>query len=86
MAVATSLPSETEEAKSEQVEIVKTVIDLPSIPVQTMISTGQVQTSVNGIIVQNGLATNQVCFNSFQLITKFNIYYCCQLIFNKSLN
>lgn len=54
------MASEKEEAKIEKVEVVKTVIELPTIPVQNMISTGQVQTSVNGIVVQNGLATNQV--------------------------
>ncbi|GFY38234.1 UDP-N-acetylglucosamine--peptide N-acetylglucosaminyltransferase 110 kDa subunit [Trichonephila inaurata madagascariensis] len=60
VAVATSIASEEEEPKIEKVEVVKTVIELPSIPVQNMISTGQVQTSVNGIVVQNGLATNQI--------------------------
>ncbi|XP_035209929.1 UDP-N-acetylglucosamine--peptide N-acetylglucosaminyltransferase 110 kDa subunit-like [Stegodyphus dumicola] len=60
VAVTTSLASEKEEAKIEKVEVVKTVIELPSMPVQAMISTGQVQTSVNGIVVQNGLATNQI--------------------------
>ncbi|XP_054711717.1 UDP-N-acetylglucosamine--peptide N-acetylglucosaminyltransferase 110 kDa subunit-like [Uloborus diversus] len=56
VAVTTSLANE-EELK---VEVVKTVIELPATPVQVMISSGQVQTSVNGIVVQNGLATNQI--------------------------
>lgn len=29
------------------------------ITLQTMIASGQIQTSVNGVVVQNGLATNQ---------------------------
>jgi len=45
----------------EKVEVVKKVVELPTTqPVQTMISTGQLQTSVNGIVVQNGLATTQL--------------------------
>lgn len=28
-------------------------------PIETMIGSGQIQTSVNGVVVQNGLATNQ---------------------------
>lgn len=58
--MATSLADEKEEPKIEKFEVVKTIIELPTIPVQNMISSGQVQTSVNGIVVQNGLATNQV--------------------------
>jgi protein O-GlcNAc transferase len=46
---------------TEKVEVVKTVVELPTTqPVQAMISNGQVQTSVNGIVVQNGLATTQM--------------------------
>lgn len=60
VAVATTISSEKAEPKIEKVEVVKTIIDLPSTPVQNMISTGQVQTSVNGVVVQNGLATNQI--------------------------
>jgi len=46
---------------TEEVEVVKTIIELPTTqPVQAMISNGQVQTSVNGIVVQNGLATTQM--------------------------
>lgn len=45
----------------EKVEVVKKIVELPTTqPVQTMISTGQLQTSVNGILVQNGLATTQL--------------------------
>jgi protein O-GlcNAc transferase len=46
---------------TEKVEVVKTIVELPTTqPVQAMISNGQVQTSVNGIVVQNGLATTQM--------------------------
>lgn len=46
---------------TEKIDIVKKVIELQTTqPVQTMISTGQLQTSVNGIVVQNGLATTQL--------------------------
>jgi len=46
---------------SEKVEVVKKIVELPTTQaVQTMISTGQLQTSVNGIVVQNGLATTQL--------------------------
>ena len=46
---------------TEKVDIVKKVVELHTTqPVQTMISTGQLQTSVNGIVVQNGLATTQL--------------------------
>jgi len=42
-------------------EIVRTVAQFPTtLPVQAMISQGQIQTSVNGVVVQNGLATNQM--------------------------
>lgn len=44
-----------------EVEVVKTVAQFPTtLPVQAMISQGQVQTSVNGVVVQNGLATTQM--------------------------
>lgn len=40
---------------------VKTVAQFPTtLPVQAMISQGQIQTSVNGVVVQNGLATTQM--------------------------
>jgi len=53
--------SESHIISSEKVEVFKTVIELPTTQaVETMISTGQVQTSVNGIVVQNGLATTQM--------------------------
>lgn len=46
---------------SQKVEVVKTVAQFPTtLPVQAMISQGQIQTSVNGVVVQNGLATNQM--------------------------
>lgn len=49
------------EIKSEQVEIIKTVAQFPTtLPVQAMISQGQLSTSVNGVVVQNGLATTQM--------------------------
>lgn len=42
-------------------EIVRTVAQFPTtLPVQAMISQGQIQTSVNGVVVQNGLATTQM--------------------------
>lgn len=42
------------------VEVATTVMALPTTtPIQNMIITGQIQTSVNGIVVQNGLTTNQ---------------------------
>lgn len=68
--MATSLADEKEEPKIEKFEVVKTIIELPTIPVQNMISSGQVQTSVNGIVVQNGLATNQVLCRS-QFVFEF---------------
>lgn len=46
---------------SQKVEVVKTVAQFPTtLPVQAMISQGQIQTSVNGLVVQNGLATTQM--------------------------
>lgn len=48
-------------AVSEKVEVVKTVVELPTTqPVHSMITSGLLQTSVNGILVQNGLATTQL--------------------------
>ncbi|KAL0830698.1 hypothetical protein ABMA28_002832 [Loxostege sticticalis] len=42
------------------VEISLKVAELPTTtPIETMIASGQVQTSVNGVILQNGLATTQ---------------------------
>jgi len=53
--------SKTVPTTTEQVEVVKNVIELPTTqPLQAMISSGQLQTSVNGIVVQNGLATTQL--------------------------
>ncbi|KAK4337373.1 hypothetical protein RND71_043330 [Anisodus tanguticus] len=46
---------------TEQVEVVKNVVELPTTQaLHKMISCGQLQTSVNGIVVQNGLATTQL--------------------------
>ncbi|XP_021934917.1 UDP-N-acetylglucosamine--peptide N-acetylglucosaminyltransferase 110 kDa subunit [Zootermopsis nevadensis] len=42
------------------VEISLKVAELPTTtPIETMIASGQIQTSVNGVVLQNGLATNQ---------------------------
>lgn len=42
------------------IEVSLKVAELPTTtPIETMIASGQVQTSVNGIVLQNGLATNQ---------------------------
>lgn len=42
------------------VEIQHKVVELPTTtPVETMIASGQIQTSLNGVVVQNGLATTQ---------------------------
>uniref|UniRef100_T1JCD7 protein O-GlcNAc transferase n=1 Tax=Strigamia maritima TaxID=126957 RepID=T1JCD7_STRMM len=55
------VPSTSGDGKpAKPVEIATTVIELPTTtPIQTMISTGQLQTSLNGIVVQNGLTTTQ---------------------------
>lgn len=48
-------------ANYEKIEVVKKMVELPTTSaVQVMISTGQLSTSVNGIVVQNGLATTQL--------------------------
>ena len=61
MSSASSTPGSPAAVSTEQVEVVKRVVELPTTQaVQTMISTGQLQTSVNGIVVQNGLATTQL--------------------------
>ncbi|XP_024084050.1 UDP-N-acetylglucosamine--peptide N-acetylglucosaminyltransferase 110 kDa subunit isoform X2 [Cimex lectularius] len=45
---------------SRPVEISLKVAQLPTTnPIETMIASGQIQTSLNGVVVQNGLATNQ---------------------------
>uniref|UniRef100_A0A1B0GK11 protein O-GlcNAc transferase n=1 Tax=Lutzomyia longipalpis TaxID=7200 RepID=A0A1B0GK11_LUTLO len=45
---------------AKPVEISLKVAELPTTtPIETMIASGQVQTSVNGVVVQNGLATTQ---------------------------
>nr|CAD7598908.1 unnamed protein product [Timema genevievae] len=45
---------------SRPMEMSLRVAELPTTtPIETMIASGQIQTSVNGVVVQNGLATNQ---------------------------
>ncbi|KAB0795869.1 hypothetical protein PPYR_09930 [Photinus pyralis] len=45
---------------TKPVEISLKVAELPTTtPIETMIASGQVQTSLNGVVVQNGLATTQ---------------------------
>lgn len=57
----TSTNEKGEIIKKETVEVIKTVVELPTTqPVQAMISQGQIQTSLNGLVVQNGLATTQM--------------------------
>lgn len=57
----TSSSSNPMPSTTEQVEVVKNVVELPTTqPLHVMISSGQLQTSVNGIVVQNGLATTQL--------------------------
>ena len=47
--------------KSKAVEISMKVAELPTTtPIETMIASGQCQMSVNGVVVQNGMATTQV--------------------------
>ncbi|KAI5735439.1 hypothetical protein M8J77_018346 [Diaphorina citri] len=47
-------------ATNSLIEVSLKVAELPTTtPIETMIASGQVQTSVNGIVLQNGLATNQ---------------------------
>lgn len=58
---ALSLSPTSNPVTTEKLEVVKNVVELPTTSVvQTMISSGQLQTSVNGIVVQNGLATTQL--------------------------
>lgn len=77
---STSAPTTT-----EQVEVVKNVVELPTTqPLQVMISSGQLQTSVNGIVVQNGLATTQL--NNKGMSINFLIAYISHLFFNFSLS
>ncbi|XP_065221454.1 UDP-N-acetylglucosamine--peptide N-acetylglucosaminyltransferase 110 kDa subunit isoform X1 [Planococcus citri] len=53
-------PEITDSKSSRPLEISIKVAELPTTtPIETMIASGQVQTSVNGLILQNGLATNQ---------------------------
>jgi len=61
LATTSASPNSNTVIATEKVEVVKTIVELPTTqPVQAMISNGQVQTSVNGIVVQNGLATTQM--------------------------
>lgn len=55
------VPATTGSDKDVQpVEVATTVLEIPTTtPIHNMISTGQIQTSLNGIVVQNGLTTNQ---------------------------
>lgn len=54
-------PTSVTVTTTEKVEVVKTIVELPATQmVQAMISNGQIQTSVNGLVVQNGLATTQI--------------------------
>ncbi|XP_071650081.1 UDP-N-acetylglucosamine--peptide N-acetylglucosaminyltransferase 110 kDa subunit isoform X2 [Temnothorax longispinosus] len=49
------------DAKKQPVEISLKVAELPTTtPIETMIASGQCQMSVNGVVVQNGMATTQV--------------------------
>ena len=53
--------SNAQKIRQTATEIVRTVAQFPTtLPVQAMISQGQIQTSVNGVVVQNGLATTQM--------------------------
>ncbi|CAH0391368.1 unnamed protein product [Bemisia tabaci] len=54
------VPSDPETKQNRPVEFSLRVAELPTTtPIETMIASGQVQTSLNGVVVQNGLATNQ---------------------------
>merc|ERR1719420_1805133 len=56
-----SLVTSAGENKDEEVEVKVTIAQLPSTTlIDNMIQTGQVQTSVNGLTIQNGLTTNLV--------------------------
>lgn len=44
---------------SKPLEISMKVADLPTTSIENMIANGQIQTSLNGVMVQNGLATTQ---------------------------
>lgn len=49
------------DSKNKPVEISLKVAELPTTtPIETMIASGQCQMSVNGVVVQNGMATTQV--------------------------
>jgi len=49
----------------EPVEVATTVIELPTlVPIEQMIQTGQSHCSINGVVIQNGVTTNQVRMTS----------------------
>ena len=55
------LPLSEGTIKTKPVEISMKVAELPTTtPIETMIASGQCQMSVNGVVVQNGMATTQV--------------------------
>jgi Glycosyl transferase family 41 len=63
--------------KGGQEEVVFPVIELPTLlPIEQMIQTGQSHCSYGGVVVQNGVTTNQVTF-TVTVHTVFNIgrYY-----------
>ena len=61
------------ENKDMEVEIKVTVAQLPSSNlIDTMIQNGQVQTSVNGLIIQNGLTTNLASAKVIQIFNASN--------------
>lgn len=71
--VTTGASNSSLSTSTEKVEVVKTVVELPTTQmVQAMISNGQIQTSVNGLVVQNGLATTQI---NNKAATGMLIYY-----------
>ena len=56
-----SLVTSAGENKDEEVEVKVTLAQLNTTqPIDSMIQSGQVQTSVNGLTIQNGLTTNMV--------------------------
>ena len=53
--------SATQTKPEEKIEVALTVANLSSTaPITSMIQSGQVQATVNGMLVQNGLATTQM--------------------------
>merc|ERR1739846_212239 len=65
------------ENKDMEVEIKVTVAQLPSTTlIDNMISTGGVQTSVNGLTIQNGLTTNLVTSRKQYGLPEDAVVYC----------